>query len=696
MRPPDSAVSAHGPMTPTVDGRFNSLRSILRDGQTPGTGQSVRFFSRDAYKVITPDVSNASGSGSEPSPASFGARFKAGSSTPSRPPLQDVFSPPPPSSIKPLPPPEDTNIFDLSQDFDLPPIPISKDNAPLLDSAIELPSSDADTSATAIRPVLEDEFRSSTPSKSPLGMHDRSQSFSFGQTVFHSIKDVGKDSPISLNSKRSSLKPKNRSRAYSDSVFHSFLPSSPAQQKEGVPPEADIDDRSSSALIMFKAPTPPQKTPPRSPEKDPFGAHARAYYTPGSGVPPTPPQVVTMHKRTASREEDLILSLRTQLALQTELCAQFEVDIRGKDEMMRMMQSRIEEGEREVERRRNFNRGYRKRVAELERYSRSLEEQVDRSKEESMERSVMDEASNMALRSLHKRIEELERERRDGEKRERTAAEQLQEATAELQDVRVELSRRDEAERELKDGIARAQEQMESMDISMALSLEEGDRLRLLSTVGWEEERKALRAANEALRAEQLTLETQLADAREEVLKKDGEVGVLKVELEAQWRNTETMGERIAEAERERDEAKRDVEAFTQRMEEMEEEWTLSENRKNELEAEAQEAWAAREDLEKQLTEVRLDKYLRVDVVLILSSSSRANCVQSRSTLRSSRRHCASAKTRSLPSTRSTSSRSTEPPASRLVCANARQSSPSFIRRKSSARTKRSLRRTRS
>ncbi len=601
MRPPGSAVSAHTPATPTVDGRFGSLRSILRDAQTPGTGQSVRFFSRDAYKVITPDVSNASGSGSEPSPSSFGARYKAGSSTPLRPPLQDVFSPPPPSSIKPLPPPEDTNIFDLSQDFDLPPIPISEDNVPLLDSAIELPSSDADTSVTATRPDIEGEFRASTPSnsRSPLGMHDRSQSFSFGQTVFHSIKDVGKDSPISLNSKRSSLKPKNRSRAYSDSVFHSFLPSSPAL------PEADIDDRSSSALIMFKAPTPPQKTPPRSPEKDPFGAYARAYYTPGSGVPPTPPQVVTTHNRTASREEDLILSLRTQLALQTELCAQFEVDIRSKDEMMRMMQSRVEEGEREVERRRNFNKGYRKRIAELERYSRSLEGQVDRSKEESMERSIMDEASNMALRSLHKRIEELERERHDWEKRERTAAEQLHAATTELEDVRVELSRRDEAERELKDGIARAQEQMESMDISMAMSLEEGDRLRLLSTVGWEEERKALRTTNEALRAEQLTLETQLADAREEVLKKDEELGVLKAELEAQWRNTETMGERIAEVERERDEAKRDVEAFTQRMEEMEEDWTQSENRKNELEAEVQDAWAAREDLEKQLTEVR-------------------------------------------------------------------------------------------
>ena len=37
-----------------------SVRSILRDRNTPGTGQSVRFFSRDAYRVISPDVSTTS------------------------------------------------------------------------------------------------------------------------------------------------------------------------------------------------------------------------------------------------------------------------------------------------------------------------------------------------------------------------------------------------------------------------------------------------------------------------------------------------------------------------------------------------------------------------------------------------------------------------------------------------------------
>ena len=35
----------------------SSVRSILRDRHTPGTGQSVRFFSRNEFKVITPDHS---------------------------------------------------------------------------------------------------------------------------------------------------------------------------------------------------------------------------------------------------------------------------------------------------------------------------------------------------------------------------------------------------------------------------------------------------------------------------------------------------------------------------------------------------------------------------------------------------------------------------------------------------------------
>ncbi|OSD02570.1 hypothetical protein PYCCODRAFT_1444979 [Trametes coccinea BRFM310] len=590
LRSPE--VGRAGPNTPITD-KFNSLRSILR--------QSVRFFSRDAYKIISPDVSAASAaSSSEPEPASFASRIKGSSSTPARPALQDVFSPPQSSMMKPVPEGNSSNPFDLSQDMDVPPIPISKDT-PLLDTAIELPS-DADTDGTILRPEVDGEFRSSTPSGRPQsGMHDRSQSFSFGQTVFHSVGSGGRDSPVSpANSSgsfsRASFKLKSRSRAYSDTVFHSFAPSVPP--KEPSVPEADIDDRSNSAIVLYPAHGSPAK------EKDPFGANSNAYYTPGTGVPPTPPSSAPAHGRKASREEDLILSLRTQLALQTELCAQYEVDLGARDEITRMLQSRLDETEKECERRKNVIRSWRKRVSELERCVHALQDEVDRSREESMERSVMDEASGQALRTLHRRIEELEREKTASEKREQRTAEELQETKAALESAREELGRRDESERELKDGIARAKEQIELMDISME-SEAAGDRSRAFSIAAWEEERKALTATNESLRTDFLTAQTQLADAREEALRANNELEVIKAELEAQWRGTEQQTERIAELEKERDELRGEVEELNARISEMETEWTQAENRKNEVEAEMQELWALKEELESRRTELQ-------------------------------------------------------------------------------------------
>ncbi|KAJ8455282.1 hypothetical protein ONZ51_g12534 [Trametes cubensis] len=596
LRSPE--IARGGPNTPTVD-KFNSLRSILRDPNTPATGQSVRFFSRDAYKIISPDVSAAS---SDPEPVSFGARIKATSSTPVRPTLQDVFSPPQSSLMKPLPSPNASNPFEISQEMDVPPIPISKDTL-LLDHA--------DTEGSILRPGpdIDGEFRSSTPSnRPPSGMHDRSQSFSFGQTVFHSLANGGRDSPVSANSSgsfsRGSFKLKgSRSRAYSDTVFHSFAPAA-ATPKEPSLPEADIDDRSTGNMVVYTTPESPEK------EKDPFGANARAYYTAGTGVPPTPPSSAPAHGRKASREEDLILSLRTQLALQTELCAQYEVDLGARDELMRVLQTRLDENEKEMERRKNIIRGWRKRVAELERCINSLQDEVDRSREESMERSVMDEASGQALRTLHRRIEELEREKAASEKREQRTTEELKETKAALNNVQEELARRDEAERELKDGIARAKEQMEMMDVSMEAEAA-AERSRAFSMAAWEEERKALTATNEALRTDNLKAQTQLADAREEALRANNELEVLKAELEAQWRGTEAQTERIAELERERDEVRAEVEALNARISEMENEWTQAENRKNELDAEVQELWAAKEELEKERNE--LDEQLRAE-----------------------------------------------------------------------------------
>ena len=75
--------------------QYNSLRSILREKNTPGTGQSVRFFSRDAYKVIT---LNSSAQSSELDDPSFFTRLLAGKNTAlgrsetTRPSAREIFS----------------------------------------------------------------------------------------------------------------------------------------------------------------------------------------------------------------------------------------------------------------------------------------------------------------------------------------------------------------------------------------------------------------------------------------------------------------------------------------------------------------------------------------------------------------------------------------------------------------------------
>ncbi|CAE6483396.1 unnamed protein product [Rhizoctonia solani] len=57
------------PMTPAPPGRFKSMfRSILREKNTPGSGQSVRWGARDAYRTITPNTSATSAEGAPSAP----------------------------------------------------------------------------------------------------------------------------------------------------------------------------------------------------------------------------------------------------------------------------------------------------------------------------------------------------------------------------------------------------------------------------------------------------------------------------------------------------------------------------------------------------------------------------------------------------------------------------------------------------
>ncbi|EGN91787.1 hypothetical protein SERLA73DRAFT_192039, partial [Serpula lacrymans var. lacrymans S7.3] len=122
----------------------------------------------------------------------------------------------------PPPVPNESNIFDLSQEHELPTIPMYSEPL-LLDTAMDMPNGDNGSIKGTITSTPFKEQEGKRDGDSASGQHDRSLSFSFGQTMFHSM---GKLSPTDsvksslINSERSaSPATKNRSRAMSDTVF---------------------------------------------------------------------------------------------------------------------------------------------------------------------------------------------------------------------------------------------------------------------------------------------------------------------------------------------------------------------------------------------------------------------------------------------------------------------------------------------
>ncbi|KIP06376.1 hypothetical protein PHLGIDRAFT_90915 [Phlebiopsis gigantea 11061_1 CR5-6] len=610
-----STDSLRTPITPIAEskfpaeGRFGSLRSILKPKDAPGTGQSVRFFSRDAYRVLTPEQTSAS----ETDDAGFLNRIQRSAPSSSRPDVQQVFSPPPPvpppkeaepatpglaSMMMPISPPSMANIFNASGD-ELPTI-ASGLGAPLLDCAVEISDTDEHMSMSISMDSAEGEpsmaLTSSPTVKLGPVQHDRSHSFSFGQTVFRSAATGA----VAESSPAKSLSPTGRGRSLSDTIFASMIHSSSSAPSDPKRPETDIDD-TSQAMVAFHPP---------GPEKDPFAANATTYYGPGTMMPPSPPQ--SNHTRTASREEDLIWSLRTQLALQSELCAQYEVDLSAKDELVDMLNARLSESNTELERRKGMLRTWRKRVGELEKCVKGLEGEVDRSREESVDRSVMDEASGEALRMLHRRIGELERERKDGDQRERALREELAAANAQVEQTREELQTREQNERELEAGIQAAREEMEQMKhVPEAQALHHERERHQSARSTWEEERAALVASNDTLRNEHLLAQSQLTALREDIARKEDELGILKAELEAQWEHTERTTEDMEKLQQQRNSLMNEVEALHEKLAGVGSDHEDRENKRLELENEIQEVWAMRDDLEKEREE--LEQHLRAE-----------------------------------------------------------------------------------
>lgn len=611
-----------------MDGMYGSLRSILRDRNTPATGQSVRFFSRDAFRVMTPDGSATSEQGESPLPDNLrvneanpqAALSPSGSRVRHRARAQDLFLPAqstssPPSSpsivaqslgsMTPLPPPEFTSIFDMSQ-RDLPPI-TANTAAPLLDDAVEIFETDQSmeddteqvslqlTSSPTItrlpKPKEGDQTLYHSMETSKATMHDRSHSFSFGQTVFRPM-------PKLFDSADAVEPSPGRNRAVSESMFHTL-------SRMGKNPESEINDLSPAAIVLYSTPSADRASnlsPPPT-EPDPFRANATTFYTPGTLLPPSPPTAPLGHARKPSQEEDMIWSLRTQLALQQELCAQYEVDLGARDALVSALTQRVDTVEKENEKRRGVVRGWKKKVQELERLCRNLEEEVDRSREESVERSIMDEASGEALRQLHRQIAGLEREKGELVRNSIIVLDppaRIKQLEDEVGQLREEIRQRDEVEHDLQEDLRTAQEQIELLNTVGAMD----DESRIASVAAVSEEHERHRQAEEEWEEERKALRREAEDATKALAKKEGEMVVLRDELEAQWKNTEQTGEGVARLKEERNVLQSELVALEARIESMELDWNDADNRRSEAENALHVVFAEKENLEHEKVQV--------------------------------------------------------------------------------------------
>ncbi|KAF8622280.1 hypothetical protein AX15_007147 [Amanita polypyramis BW_CC] len=692
------------------DPRLGSVRSILRHPNTPGTGQNVRFFSRDAYRSISPDSSlepdyqpitpvvpesgkaqndvelgkddnedqgmmasffgndpNASGPTSSSTPAAAVVSRSASSSGShkSRPSLSEVFSPlgdegqASPGASRSLDgfennrirAPDFNSLLDTSEQIDgkldtsqddkhgsFSPIPHSTSphttSTPFNSQDKGKGKERVSTGSKELLPSEIDEkiFHSKEGSPRLLNpFHDRSHSFSFGQTVFFSANNNNSNSSKGASSSGTgsplgSIKPpfsdsdsllraaspsKGRSRALSDTIFHSR-----AMSPTGSHPEADINDESFPELILAQA------------EPDPFNAHANTYYTPQTMIPTTPPQ--RQHTRRTSKEENIIFSLQAQLTLQTELCGQYETDLRARDEMVEILNNKIAEMDKEENRKKMALRTWKKKVQELEKAVRHLEEELEGSRQESMERSIMDEASGEALRMLHRQIAGHEREKGEWSKMEITLKEEMhkleglvKERNGDVTLLRETLQKKDEAEREWQESIRETKEQIDMMG-NVSIGYVDEEELRRLAAereqqkavelerhraaeTNWQQEKTELSMKLESMELDKGSLAEQMEILRDQMKARDEEYKILKAELEAQWQHMEKASEKLDASEKERmqmevekESLKRDLTEIEERAASLEVEWQECENRRNELENELQEVWAEKEVVEKE------------------------------------------------------------------------------------------------
>ncbi|KAJ6618271.1 hypothetical protein B0H10DRAFT_1947664 [Mycena sp. CBHHK59/15] len=634
------------------DAKSVSFRPILRDHNTPGTGKNVRFFSRDAYGVVSPEYSleaeyqsvitlpapappeetflqRLQRSDSASSNASSDVPRFASSSKPNRPTVAEIFSPyastREDNQSGPGSAPDFTNFFDGLESPAISSLTIGLDphdsvNNPgsegcRPDAFTSTPYKDGgkgkgrdrsiDLSTESFAPTTADatDLRAkSQSSKLPSVSHDRSNSFSFGQTVFYSMNHSGSDRSSSsakpslisdagyeTGSGTSSIK--GRSRAFSDTVFMSMIRSPPKTA------EGDANDGPSTA--------PMGKDGSRAPEPDPFSANATTYYTPQTMIPTTPPDGTLRHTRKASKEESIIFSLQTQLDLQNELCGQFEADLRARDELVEILSKKLAEAEQEDAKTRKIMKSWKKKVVELERTCRFLEDEVEGSRQESMERSIMDEASSEALRMLHRQISGLERSegklRKEVKRLEGLAKEKGPETTKlseSLGNQDTETADRMKVEEELRDTVA-----------TLEQKCGEQTERHNGAEVTWNAEMADLLGTVEGIKLENARLGSELDDFKKRLEARDDELSTLKVELAESRKHAEKAAQMLEATETGKCAIAMDHDILKLRVVEAEERIVATEaawtEKVNDLENDVQELWDVKEALEEEREQLK-------------------------------------------------------------------------------------------
>ncbi|KAK0476083.1 hypothetical protein IW261DRAFT_1567357 [Armillaria novae-zelandiae] len=692
------------------DPRYGSVRSILREPNTPGTGQNVRFFSRDAYKTISPNQSMDSDSmpispqspsqllpeglpmdrlqQHSPSPHSLAVVPRSASSSKAgHPSLGEVFSPigGVSSPISPISrketvstspfispaAPNNSNIFDVSQDIQLPNfappgLSFSMDE-PSLAKGSDAPETDVaqgnfggkamtstpfankgkgkeradevEEEKENIVPAESNEtvFRAREKSPHLPALHDRSQSFSFGQTVFFSMDDKSKRSSnastapsVTSNDGKNailsndSLQPsENKSKS---SVLQSLMKSTSSvasHTSSKCRPEADINDESSADLVVYSE---------KVPEPDPFSAGAKTYYTPQTNIPITPPRGAPTHVRTASKEDNVFFALQTQLSLQQELCGQYETDLRARDQLVDILGKKLADVEMEDTKRKGVLRAWKKKVAELEKTCRYLEDEVDGARQESFERSMLDTCSEEALTALQKRIVDMEREKASWRRMEDMFREEVatlevlvKERSDDVMRLKEALWTQEEEEQRFEKSLRPLQEEVEQLgNVNIAFDDEfkkrmmekekehEGEKERYtLEHAEWNQERQELHLAIERLEIEKAVLKSEAETARKDAKDDQGELRMLKAELESQWRLSEAATDKIQALETAKTTLEKqcsalqvDVTELNAKIDRMEVDYNDSVNKRAEVEQQLSELWDRNVDVERERDEL--------------------------------------------------------------------------------------------